>query len=160
MFTTSFHPPSASAPKFYIRYAHPISLGCHQLYIVIVANACACTQGPFWLPWRIILVGQGNCLVGQGNSSGVELKHSELCLTYVSSFSLFCLRLHQNANTMLSLQWPMKFGNIVQVGTSRYLARITTLQRKADRFIRRRFSEPAYCSEKIFFCQRGGGSWS
>ena len=74
MFTTSFHPPSASAPNFYIRYAHSISLGCHQLYIVIVANACACTQGPFWLPWRIILVGQGNCLVGQGNSSGVELK--------------------------------------------------------------------------------------
>ena len=101
----------------------------------------------FWLPWRIILVGQGNCLVGQGNSSRVELKQFRTCLTYVSSFSLFCLRLHQNANTMLSLQWPMKFGNIVQVGTSRYLAKITTLQRKADRFIRWRFSEPAYCSE-------------
>src|SRR6266568_9461650 len=40
-------PPSASAPKFYIRYAHPISLGCHQLYIVIVANGCGCTQGLF-----------------------------------------------------------------------------------------------------------------
>ena len=27
---------------------------------VIVANARACTQGPFWLPWRIALVGQEN----------------------------------------------------------------------------------------------------
>src|SRR6266576_848797 len=44
--TTSFHPPLA---RFQIRYAHPISLGCHQLYIVTVASAYACTQGPFWL---------------------------------------------------------------------------------------------------------------
>ena len=41
-----------------LRYAG--SLNRHQLYIVIVANACACTQGPFWLPWRIALVGRGN----------------------------------------------------------------------------------------------------
>jgi len=52
--TTSFPPPLlASAAKFQIRYAH-------QLYIVIVANGCGYTQGPFWLPWRIALVGQEN----------------------------------------------------------------------------------------------------
>ena len=27
---------------------------------VIVANGCGYTQGPFWLPWRIALVGQEN----------------------------------------------------------------------------------------------------
>ena len=43
-----------------IRYAHPISLNRHQLYVVIVANGCGYTQGPFWLPWRIALVGQEN----------------------------------------------------------------------------------------------------
>jgi len=31
------------------------SLDCHQLYIVIVANACGCTQGLFWLSGRTIL---------------------------------------------------------------------------------------------------------
>ena len=46
-------PPLASAPKFYIRYTHPISL-------VIIANGCGYTQGLFWLPWEIILVGQGS----------------------------------------------------------------------------------------------------
>jgi len=43
-----------------IRYAHPISLSCHQLYIAIIANGCGCTQGPFWLPWRVALVSQEN----------------------------------------------------------------------------------------------------
>jgi hypothetical protein len=75
-------------------------------------------------------------LVGQGNSSGVELKQFRTCLTYVSSFSFFCLRFHQNVNTILSLQWLMKFSNIIQVETSQYLTKIATLQRKADRFIR------------------------
>ena len=55
---------------------------------------------------------------------------------YTFSFPLFYLRLRcgcQNANTTLSLQLPMKFGNIIRVETSRYLTKITTLQRKADR---------------------------
>ncbi len=40
MFTTSFHPPLWRARReIHIRYAHPISLDCYQLYIVIVANA-------------------------------------------------------------------------------------------------------------------------
>ena len=42
-------------------------------------------------------------------------------------FSLFCPCLCQNANTMLSLQLPMKFGNVVRVETLRYLTKITTL---------------------------------
>jgi hypothetical protein len=46
---------------------------------------------------------------------------------------LFCLCLRQNANTTLSLQLPMKFGSIVRVETLRYLTKITTLRRKADR---------------------------
>ena len=45
MFTTSFTPPLlASAARFQIRYAHPISLDCRQLYIVIVAKPYAWLQ--------------------------------------------------------------------------------------------------------------------
>ena len=40
--TTSFTPPPlASAPRFQIRHAHPLSLDCYQLYIVIVAKPYA-----------------------------------------------------------------------------------------------------------------------
>ena len=35
---------------------HLISLNRHQLYVLIVANGCGYTQGPFWLPWRFALV--------------------------------------------------------------------------------------------------------
>ena len=31
-----------------------------RVYIAIVANGCGYTQGLFWLPWRIILVGREN----------------------------------------------------------------------------------------------------
>jgi hypothetical protein len=41
-----------------IRYWHLISLNRHQLYAAIVANGCGCTQGPFWLSWRIAPVSQ------------------------------------------------------------------------------------------------------
>jgi hypothetical protein len=40
----------------------------------------------------------------------------------------------------LSLQFLMKFGNIVRVETSRYLTKITTLRRKADREVCRAFA--------------------
>ena len=62
-------------------------------------------QGPFWLPWRIAFVGQEN-----------QIEDVHLL------FPLFYLRLRcgrQNANTMLPLQLPMKFGNIVRVETSK-----------------------------------------
>jgi hypothetical protein len=39
-------PPLARAPEFYIRYAHPTSFSCHQLYIVIVAKPYAWLQEP------------------------------------------------------------------------------------------------------------------
>ena len=48
------HPlPLASAARFRIRHAYPVSF-------VIEANGYGYAQGPFWLPWRFALVGQGN----------------------------------------------------------------------------------------------------
>ena len=47
-------------------------------------------------------------------------------------------------NTTLSLELPMKFGNIVRVETSRYFTKITALQRKADR--------EGSCSQAIRLC--------
>jgi len=55
----------ASAARFQIRYAHPISPDCHQLYTVIVANGCGYTQGPF-------LVALGNRLGWPGESNSSE----------------------------------------------------------------------------------------
>ena len=97
--------------------------------------------------------------------------------TYASSSPLFHLRLRcgrQNANTTLSLQLPMAFGNIVRVETLRYLTKITTL-RRSRRFlqlsIRLRYN---YYVQLVavkrdwmrvlnlkFWSprQRGGGSW-
>ena len=49
---------------------HQILLNRHQLYIVIVVNGYGYTQGPFWLPWRIILVALENILVALENYSG------------------------------------------------------------------------------------------
>ena len=51
-----------------------ISPSCHQLYKVTVANACGCTQGPFWLPWRIILVALGNCPGWPGEFQGSRIE--------------------------------------------------------------------------------------
>ena len=47
--TTSFTPPPllARAPKFQIRYAHPTSLGCHQLHMVIVAKLQELSRSAF-----------------------------------------------------------------------------------------------------------------
>jgi len=50
---------------FQIRYVHPISPDCHQLYTVIVANGCGYTQGPF-------LVALGNRLGWPGESNSSE----------------------------------------------------------------------------------------
>ena len=75
----------------------------------------------FWLAWGIVLVGQGNRIEAIQNLPDVRFLF--LCL---------CPRLCQNANTTLSLQWSMKIGNIVRVGTLRYLTKITTLW-KTDR---------------------------
>jgi hypothetical protein len=71
----------ASPPPFgeiQIRYAHPISPGCHQLYVVIVANGCGYTQGPFWLPWRIALVGWENRIEAMKKLPDVRFLFSSL----------------------------------------------------------------------------------
>src|SRR5277367_4336954 len=77
----------------------------------------ACLGELFWLARRIKSKQLRTCLTHASS-------------TYASSTSLFCLCLRQNANTTLSLQLPMKFGNIVRVETSRYLIKITILRRR------------------------------
>src|SRR6266404_3872486 len=99
-----------------IRYAHPISPGC---YIVIVANGCGCTQGPFWLPWRIALVGQEN-----------QIEDVRFLFSPSTTPPLWPPKREYNA---VSAETPMKFSNIVQVETLRHLTKITALRRKADR---------------------------
>ena len=65
----------------------------------------------------IVLVDQGSRIEATQNLPGVR----------------FLLSLLPMLPPTLSLQLPMKFGNVVQVETSRYLTKITTLRRKADR---------------------------
>ena len=112
---TSFHLP-LKKKLISLRYAG--SLNRHQLYMVIVANAYGCTQGPFWLSGRTVLKIKG---------------HDSLSTTEVSFLPLFAyayvvdLQRLQNTNTAL------KFGIIVGVETSRYLTKMTILWRKAAR---------------------------
>ena len=42
------------------------------MYIAIVANGCGYTQGLFWLPWRISLVGQENQIEATQNLPDVR----------------------------------------------------------------------------------------
>ena len=98
-----------------IRYAHPISLNRHQLYVVIVANGCGYTQGPFWLPWRIALVGQEN-----------QIEDVRFLFSPLATPPLWPPKREYNA---VSAERSMKCGNIVRVETSRYLTKITTLRR-------------------------------
>src|SRR6266581_8657138 len=96
---------------------------CHQRYIVIVAKGCGYAQGLFWLPWRIILVGQENQIEATQNLPNV-------CFLNIRFLFLSLLLMPLlNANTALSLYLPVKFSNIVLVETLRYLIKITTLQR-------------------------------
>ena len=106
------HPlPLASAARFRIRHAYPVSF-------VIEANGCGYAQGPFWLPWRFALVGQGNQI------EDVRFLFSPLTMSL-----LWPPKRKYNA---VSTERSMKFGNIVRVKTLRYLTKITALQRKAD----------------------------
>ena len=52
---------------------------------------------------------------------------------YASSFFPFLPTSLEREYNAVSAKRSMEFGNIVQVETSRYLTKITTLQRKADR---------------------------
>ncbi len=123
MCMTSFTPPPLA--KFYFATVR----GLAQSPPTVHSN---CSER-LWLHARTVLVAMGNYSGCPGELSwlarGVELKQFRTYLTYASSFSLFCLCLRKNANTTLSLQWPTKFGNIVQVETLRYLTKIATLWR-------------------------------
>ena len=119
-----------------LRYAS--SLNRHQLYTVIVAKK----------------VPLGNRLGWPGESPWLARRIEDVRSPLTTSS-------RQNANTTLSLQLLMKFGNIVRVETSRYLTKIATLRRKADREVWSSCSqvwvfasiasELAYRSEIIFF---------
>ena len=78
-----FHPPFSERSKISNSVRASISLDCHQLYIAIVANGCGYTQGPFWLPWRIILVGRENQIQNLLDDAPPTYVSS----TYVSSFA-------------------------------------------------------------------------
>ena len=108
------HPPSG---KNFVSLRYAGSLNRHQLYMAIVVNACACTQGLFWLPRRIGFVGRGN-------------QFEDIRFLFSPFLPMPCCG-RQNANTTLPLQLPMKFSNIVRAEASRYLTKITILQ-KAD----------------------------
>ena len=100
----------ASAARFRIRHAYPVSF-------VIEANGCGYAQGPFWLPWRIALVGQGN-----------QIEDVRFLFSPFSPLATPPLWPPKREDNTISAERSMKFGNIVWVGTSRYLIKITTLR--------------------------------
>ena len=89
-----------------IRYTHPISLNRHQLYVVIVANGCGCTQGPFWLSWRFALVGQEIRIEAMKKLPDV----CSLFSPFLPTPPLWPPKLEYNA---VSAEKSMKFSNIV-----------------------------------------------
>ena len=112
----------ASPPPFgeiQIRSAHPISPGCHQLHMVIVANGCGYTQGLFWLPWRIAPVGQEN-----------QIEDVRFLFSPSTMPPLWPPKREYNA---VSAERSMKFGSVVRVETLRHLTKITALRRKASK---------------------------
>jgi len=125
MCTTSFHPPPFSECSKILNSLRASDLA--WLPPTVYSN---CSER-LWLHARTILVAPGNYSgwPGESNRSNSELA----CVRFLDVRSLFYLCLRQNVNTALFLQLPMKFGNIVRVGTSRYLTKITTLRRKAGR---------------------------
>ena len=105
------HPlPLASATRFRIRHAYPVSF-------VIEANGCGYAQGPFWLPWRFALVGQGN-----------QIKDVRFLFSPFSPLATPPLWPPKREDNTVSAERSMKFGNIVWVEISRYLIKITTLK--------------------------------
>jgi len=90
-----------------IRYWHLISLNRYQLYAVIVANGCGCTQGPFWLSWRIAPVGREIRIETMKKLPDVR----SLFSPFLPTPPLWPPKLEYNA---VSAEKSMKFGNIVQ----------------------------------------------
>ena len=113
-------PPLASAAKISnsVRAA-PFGERSKILNSVRASNLASNCSKRLWLHARAILVAMENYSNWPGE---FELRWLRTYLTYVSStyassFSPFCLCACQNANSTLSLQSPMKFGNIVRVET-------------------------------------------
>ena len=131
MFTTSFYPSFSECSKILhsvrasnLAWLPPaVHSNCSEWLWLHARTIFGCPGELFWLARRIKLE----------QFIRFEVKQLRTDMTYALSFSLFCPCFRQNANTTLSLQLPTKFGNIVLVETSRYLTKITTLQRKADR---------------------------
>ena len=119
MCTTSFHPPLSECSKILnsVRASDLalIATSC----TVIVANGCGYTQGLFWLPWRIILVGQENQIEATQNLPDV---------CFLDIRSLFCLYLCQrkyNAVSAIAGEiWRYRTG-----GNPMILTKIMTLLR-------------------------------
>jgi hypothetical protein len=105
------HPlPLASAARFRIRHAYPVSF-------VIEANGCGYAQGPFWLPWRFALVGQGN-----------RIEDVRFLFSSFSPSTTPPLWPPKREYNTVSAERSIKFSNIVWVETSRYLIKITILR--------------------------------
>jgi hypothetical protein len=134
------HKTYAIAARFQIRYVYPISLDCHQL---CMANGCGCMHA------KTILVTRDNYSDWPGESNRSNSKLTDVRF-------LLCPYPRQNANTTLSLQLPMEFGNIVWVETSRYLTKITTLRRKADREFRSMVLATKHTAPLQLLCTVGG----
>ena len=81
------------------------------------ANGCGYAQGPFWLPWRFVLVGQGN-----------QIEDVRFLFSPFSPLATPPLWPPKREDNTISAERSMKFGNIVWVETSRYLIKITTLR--------------------------------
>ena len=72
-------------------------------------------QGPFWLPWRIILVDRENHIQNLLDVRFIDVR-------FLNVRFLFLSFAHTSAKTRIQrcLQLPMKFGDTVRVETSRY----------------------------------------
>jgi hypothetical protein len=90
-----------------VTVAKPYALNRHQLYAAIVANGCGCTQGPFWLSWRIAPVGQEIRIKAMKELPDVRFLFSP----FLPTPPLWPPKLEYNA---VSAEKSMKFGNIVQ----------------------------------------------
>ena len=114
----------------------PFSECSKILNSVRAANLASNCSERLWLYARTILVALENYFgwLGESNQSNSELA-TYTSLTYASSLSLLYLCLYQSANTTLSLQLPMKFGNIVRVKTPRYLTRLRHCKGRLQRFL-------------------------
>jgi len=96
------HKTYASARRFQIRYVYPISLDCHQL--CMRTAVAACTQRLFWLPERIILVGQENLIEVTQNLPDVRFLFLSFACTSAKTRIQRCL-CNCQWNLAISYEW-------------------------------------------------------